>query len=284
MIPETPIELLSSLFPEWESQECAAVALGTVRLFGFLCAIPVFSSRLLPFRMRAAFAGLFVTVVALAAPQTLHSWGSAALAAIPPAGDSAGWVPLLVGETAVGLAMGWSLFLLLGAVRAAAAFLSEQIGFSIGGVMDPSATSGATALLSFHTMLTLFLFVSLDLHHVSLRFLINSLSWLPPGAFMEDALWSELGPAAVAATSGLFEAVLTLALPVTITLLFVSLAQGVLGRVLPELELFALGFPLRIVVGLAVLVVTLPFTVRTTAVFLERALETSGGWVRQWAG
>ena len=285
MIPETPIQLLRILFPEWSSEECAAVALATVRLTGFLCAIPLFSSRLLPLRMRAGFAILFITVVALSAPRTLSSWGASAAMAIPASGETlVAWAPLLVGVASVGLVLGWSLFLLLGAVRAAAAFLSEQIGFSIGGVMDPSTTSGLTALLSFHTTLTLFLFVSLDLHFAALRLFLDSLRWLPPGTFVSDAPWAELGLVVVEASSGLFEAVLTLALPVTVTLLLVSLAQGVLSRALPELELFALGFPLRIFVGLAVLVVTLPFTARTTAMFLERAIEASDGWVRQWAG
>ena len=84
--------------------------------------------------------------------------------------------------------------------------------------------------------------------------------------------------------SGLFEASVRLALPVTVTLLLVTIAMGLLSRAVPEMNVFIIGFALRILVGLWVLVVAVPLLAEAFRVLFERAARQSEAALRALAG
>ncbi len=244
------------------------------RTLGLFLAVPFFSSRLLPFRFRLALAALFV----IALPATLR--GTAAGGAATAAGaaaasfsDPRGALLCLLGEALLGLALGWSGLLVLGAIRGAAALIADQIGLSLGGAVSVAGEDGP-ALRSFHAALGIFIFLALDLHHAFLRSLAESFTWLPPGSLTGDGAASALGMLALSAGSHLFEAALVIAFPVMSVLLLVSVAQGALSRVLGELDFFAFGITLRAAVGLCVVFWTLPRLAGVSQGLLSGALES----------
>jgi flagellar biosynthesis protein FliR len=241
------------------------------RVLGIFLSAPFFSSRLLPMRFRLAFAVLLgLSLISGAA----HPGAMAGTAPVsPPPGDMGGLALLAAGEMFVGFLLGWASLLVMGAVRGAAALLSEAMGLSAVGVLDPSGGDADGPLRTLHGAFALFLFLTLDLHHAALRMVARSFEVLPAGSLAsEGAVWG-MGRLAFSAGGYLFEAGLLMALPVVAALLLVTVAQGALGRVIPELDFFAFGFPLRAIVGLSALLFSLSFLTEACRMFLEAALE-----------
>jgi len=279
-------EALSDLGPEASASAnllLMGVLLASVRLAGFLGSIPAFSSRLLPVRLRLAVAFVLVVSLVATSPRWLEFW-EPSLAHVLSGADGVGsWGLALAAEFVVGWVLGWGVFLLLAAVRAAAMFLSDQIGFSIGGVIDPQAESSDPTLRTFHELLAVFLFVALDMHHAFVALAFESLEALPPGSLLGSAEPFAVGAFLLSSAGELFRLGALLALPVTVTLFLVTVAQAVLGRAFPELELFALGFPLRVLVGVGVLALTLPFWADHLDAMFGRALGVGRQWILEIA-
>lgn len=223
------------------------------RVAGLLVAVPFFSSRLLPLRLRVAFVVLYLLCVP-AVMLRVESHDTFSLS------DPLTVVLTMVGEALVGLCLGWASLLVMGAIRGAAQSLSDQIGLSLGGVMDPlSEGSGQSVLQGFYGSFAVFIFLSLDLHRAFLRGVTESFLSLPPGSFAYEGAVPALGALLLSAGLFLFESALLMAFPLMAVLLLTSLAQGALARVLPELDFFAFGFTVRAAVGLLVVLFSLPF-------------------------
>jgi flagellar biosynthetic protein FliR len=186
---------------------------------------------------------------------------------------SGGICPSVLAELLIGLCLGWTTFLVMGAVRAAATLLSEQIGFSLGGVMDPLAAESEPALRSFQAVLAAYIFLVADMHHVVLRNLADSFALFPAGAVSVGEAWSEVGAFLVSSGFHLFEAAVLLAIPVTVVLLFVSMVHGILSRVIPELEFLVFGFPVRVFVGIGVTALSLQWISPVLQGLFSAALE-----------
>jgi flagellar biosynthetic protein FliR len=247
---------------------------GAARLVGILITVPVFSSRLLPWRLRIAF----LLLVLLSLPGLRPPGGMGAPEAPAPAALSA------VAELFVGAAIGWWALLSLAAARGAAVFLSDQIGFSLGGVMDPLAEEGQHPLRSFHAALAIFIFLAANMHHAFLRLFSESLAILPPGTVGTSGVEALLPRAAALGGAFLLEAAFQIALPVLAVLLLVSVVQGILTRAVPELEFFVFGFPIRAVAGIAAIVATLPAFAALEEGLFRAALEEGRQSLRILAG
>jgi len=277
----------------------AFLALIGSRLLGVFLTVPLFASRLIPFRFRLSMMCLLCLCLPAGLPLSLGlktvgtgtrivleasgSQASDAAASKVLAGPGEALVTL-ASEVAVGACLGAFVLLIMAAVRGAAVLVSEQIGFSLGGVMDPLAEGSEPSLRSFHSLLAVFIFLCLDMHHVCLRYLAESFTVLPPGSLSSTAMTEGLGRFAVGGGKALFEAALLLALPVTAVLFLASLIHGILTRVIPELEFLVFGFPLRSFVGLAVTIVSLPFLARLFQGLYSSALENGRQFVRSLAG
>jgi flagellar biosynthesis protein FliR len=139
-------------------------------------------------------------------------------------------------------------------------------------------TGIATDLLMHVLDVPLIVFFYLLLKPVSyplalLATVAESLTWLPPGSPVGSFLASR-SPVQLGAE--LFSLGLSLALPFMAMLLFVNVAMGIVSRVAPQLNLFAVGFPVTILVGIAMLTVGLPMIEAPLAVQLDRLLVHLG--------
>jgi flagellar biosynthetic protein FliR len=209
------------------------------RFMGMMITVPFFSSRLIPFRLRAAFIGLLVFV--LLGGNTTP--GRDQVATLLQAGAT---VPALVAsEVLVGMAAGWAALLVLAAARAAAILISEQVGFGFGGIVDPSVPQDESVLRAFYGSLAVFVLLAGDVHLRFLRVIAESFAAFPPGALASGGALAGLGRMSLAVGSLFFETALILVFPVTAALFLASVAQGVLTRLFPELETVLFGFLLR---------------------------------------
>ncbi|MGE3401574.1 MAG: flagellar biosynthetic protein FliR [Vicinamibacterales bacterium] len=173
-------------------------------------------------------------------------------------------------EAAIGLAIALVVRALIAGAEFAGHLAGYQIGFSYGATIDPQSGVNNTMLATFYGLLATVGFFAVNGHHAVLRALAASYAALPIGAGQVNVSLV----AGVRDILGLvFVVAVRLAAPVVVVLLIVELALGLISRVSPALSSMVIGAPIRIVVGLLVLALTLPTIPRVTASLVQTALR-----------
>ena len=178
------------------------------------------------------------------------------LGPLPPIDPASGaGLLVLANQVAIGLAMGFAMQLVFTAVEAAGDYAGLQMGIGFAIFYDPQSAGQTPVLGQFLGVLATLVFLALDGHLMIVSVLAESFRTLPVAG---NAL-SAFGWNAVAGFGArIFLAGLFLALPLVVTLLIVNLALGVLTRAAPQLNLFAIGFPVMLAIGLLLLTAALP--------------------------
>jgi flagellar biosynthetic protein FliR len=211
----------------------------SMRMAGLLLLAPPLSSLAVPMMVRAAF------VLGLSAAVWPAQAG--ALSAELPWAKMVGWSVL---EFATGTLMALGVNIGFAAFAIGARILDVQIGFGMGQVLDPSTRRRMPILSAAFMLLAPVLFVAADCHHVMLRAVARGLERFPPGA-----TWSpETASHAVwPLVQGMFTLGLAMVAPVVFCLVLVEIALGVVSRNLPQMNVFILGIPIKVLSGLAAL-------------------------------
>jgi flagellar biosynthetic protein FliR len=170
--------------------------------------------------------------------------------AVPTAANDVSLTLLVAREIVIGLSIAIAVRALIGAAELAGHLSGFQIGFSYAATVDPVSGVRNTVVTSLYGLLALLAFFAINGHHEMLRALALSYTRLPIGAGHIDT--SLL--AAVRQILGLvFTVGARLAAPIIVVLLIVELAIGLIARSAPSLSFMVVGYPLRLIVGLAVL-------------------------------
>ena len=214
------------------------------RILALLAIAPVFNSAGLPARIRL-MAGLAISLaIAPALPQTT---------VIPP-GSWQG-IAVLAQQILIGLTMGLTLRLVFVAVDIAGELIGLQMGLSFATFFDPHSSAQTAVMSSFLGLLTSLLFLAMNGHLLTLSVLAESFTLFPVGT----TPFAANGFRTLLAWSGvMFSAGLLLALPLITALLIANLSLGVLARIAPQLNIFAIGFPVTSLTGFTVLLFSLP--------------------------
>jgi flagellar biosynthesis protein FliR len=230
-----------------------------LRALFLFAALPVMGSRLVPTRVRIGLAAF----VALAAQPSLPESPPVPL-------DSALAVLLVAQQAVIGLALGFAVRVVFTAIEFAGEIIGLQMGLNFAGFFDPLSASTATATSRFFGTLVSWLFVVINGHLLVIMALADSFHAFPigpqPFAFLQATLPHQWG-AEVFATG------LWIALPLVSMLLFVNLVLGAITRVAPQINIFAVGFPLTLGVGLLGLLAVLPALQAPFVMALERLLD-----------
>jgi len=170
-------------------------------------------------------------------------------------------------ETLIGFTIGLVSQLTFGAVQMAGQLAGIQMGVGLSNLIDPQTQEHITSLAQWQNLLALLVFLSIDGHHMLIRAIADSFTVLPLGGGMPQAAGFGI---VLDLAGGLFVVALKIAAPVMVLLLLVNAAMGVLAKLIPQLNVFIVGFPLNVAAGLFVLAASQPFTVRLlTASFGE---------------
>jgi flagellar biosynthetic protein FliR len=162
-------------------------------------------------------------------------------------------------EVMVGFAIGLVAQLTFGAVQMAGQLAGIQMGIGLSNLIDPQTQEHITSLAQWQNLLALLIFLSVDGHHVLIRAVADSFTVLPLGGGLPSAAGFGM---VLDLAGGLFVVALKIAAPVLVLLLLVNAAMGVLAKLIPQLNVFIVGFPLNVAAGLFVLAASQPFTVR----------------------
>lgn len=215
----------------------ASFLLPLFRIAALLMVMPVIGTQLVPVRVRMYLALAFTLVLMPVLP------------AMPQidALSLQGW--LWIGqEVLVGALLGFSLQLFFHAFVVAGQMIAMQMGLGFASMVDPANGISVAVLGQFLLMLVTLLFLSMNGHLVVFEVLAESFVTLPVGSgLLLDHYLAIAGRLGWVLGAGLL-----LALPAITALLVVNIAFGVMTRAAPQLNIFAIGFPLTLVLGLVI--------------------------------
>lgn len=174
----------------------------------------------------------------------------------------------------VGLALGFAIRIVFVGIELAGQLIGLQIGLSFAAFFNPDTSDTENVISNFMSMLVLLMFLAIDGHLMLLSALAETFQLFPV-----DAVGSApIDPLTIVrAGSDLFSVALTICLPILAVMLLVNVVLGVMARVAPQLNLFAVGFPLTVLAGLAALTLFLPTLEGPIRAALQRSLAALPG-------
>lgn len=221
------------------------VLLIALRIAAVFVMTPLFALGGLPARIRLLFvlalSVSLVSALAVTPPVSVHSLG--------------GLVTAAIGELLFGALLAFGLFAAFAAFQLAGRMLDLQMGFGVASLIDPATRAQSPLLGTLLNLIAVAVFFAVDGHLMIIRGLAFSIDHLPPGSTFAAI---DTG-AVVAQFGGMFVYALALAAPVLIVLFLVDVAMAVMARTMPQLNVFIVSMPLKIIVGLFVLVVSIRF-------------------------
>ncbi|MBY0267802.1 MAG: flagellar biosynthetic protein FliR [Burkholderiales bacterium] len=228
------------------------------RVLGLLIAAPIFGNPRFPLRVRLALALIITVVVAPTLPP---------LPQVAP--DSLPGLGIFAQQLLIGLTMGFALRLIFTAVEMAGELIGLQMGLGFAVFYDPQNAGQMPLIGQFLGVLTTLIFLAVNGHLLMLSALAESFRDLPIGDLPGQGTWL----AVAGWGSRIFAAALLLAMPVVAALLTVNLALAALTRAAPQLNVFAIGFPITLAVGFSALLLTLPWLTPVVDGMLRETME-----------
>ena len=230
-----------------------------LRTLALFTSAPVFSSKAVPVRAKIALAFF----VALAAQPSLEGQPVISI------NDATAFGAVLQ-QVGIGLAIGFTIRVVLAAVELAGEVVGFQMGLSFASFFDPTIGGQSSAVARFFGQMALFMFVVMGGHLMVLMTVIQSFI-----AFPVDQNFLQALPQMKIYNLGtdLFAAGLWMSLPMVGMLMFANLALGIVSRVAPQMNIYAIGFPITLTVGLVGMAATLPMLDQPFLVLMGRAMD-----------
>ncbi len=220
-----------------------ALLLPLTRVTAFFLAAPVFSQSAATGRIRIIYAAAICLVIMPALPSSMYN---------PERLFGEPTLLLLLSEILIGVSMGLALQFVAAAVVMAGEQISMAVGIGFAQSFDP--TIGSTPVLSgFLNIFALLIFLTMGGHTVVISMMAESIRVLPPGEFHFDNVLK-----IVEFSKVIFSGAALLAAPILFALMAVNLAVGALSRATPQLNVFAVGFAVNILVGFGLLFLVMP--------------------------
>jgi flagellar biosynthetic protein FliR len=216
----------------------AAAWLPFVRITGAMLTAPLFSAAYVPARARIMLS-VFLTAVILP------------LLPAPPAMNLLGIEMVLVvaNELLIGICLGFIIQLVFDAIILAGQLIAMGMGLGFAMMVDPQRGVQVPVLSQFLLIFTMLLFVAMNGHMDFISLLARSFEYLPIGG---TALSGDQLSVVVMRGAELFTGAIAVAIPAVVALLVVQLSIGVISRAAPTLNLFAVGFPIAMLIGFLV--------------------------------
>ena len=214
------------------------------RVGAIVMLIPGLGEQSIPPRVRLAFALILAFILfPLAAPQA---------AAIPA--SAGGLVGAVIREVLIGLMIGGLLRIFLASLAVAGEAISLQTTLSFAQTANPMQAQPGTSIASFLGVLGITLIFATDLHHLFIGAIARSYTLFPPARGVPIA---DAGQMAVRTFADAFALGVQLAAPVIVFSLVLNIAAGLIGRVMPQFQVFFAVTPLTILIGLSVFALSL---------------------------
>jgi flagellar biosynthetic protein FliR len=234
------------------------------RILALLAAAPPFNNAALSMRVRLT---LGIAIALAITP---------ALPPMPPFEPASGiglWI--LAQQLLIGFSMGFAMRLVFSAIDMAGNLIATQMGLGFATFYDPQNTAQTPVISEFIGLLATLIFMSINGHLLLLATLMQSFTTIPVGPGLPgSSSWLNLANAGVV----VFSSGLLLSLPILVALLITNVALGVLSRAAPQLNLFAVGFPVTLALGFGMLLIGLPYMSAPLQQLFEHGLQSMLGY------
>ena len=215
------------------------------RFAALFIAVPIFSHKNIPMKIKAAMA-FFFTIVFYSSMPPLEI-------AINPATI----ILAILSEFMLGLVVGIILLLAYNVITFAGGMISFMMGFSMASAIDPQTGVSMPIISQFLSLMGLMVLLELDLHHWVLLFVDTSLQKIPLGGFiMSENIFHYV----IGAASNMFLVGLMIAFPIIALSWLADVIFGMLMKTMPQFNLLVIGFPIKIMVAFGVLIATFTST------------------------
>jgi flagellar biosynthesis protein FliR len=213
-----------------------------VRVTAMLSTAPIFSQKQIPREVRFGLGLLLAFVVSRTVP-TIGTLGLGAM------------VVATLAQLFIGLVFGFVAYLIFTGIQFAGEIIDMQMGFAMVNIINPLTSQSVTLIGEFQVALATLLYVTADAHQALLAGIASSFSLVPlPYAAAPLLLFGDI---VRFFTQALF-IVFQIAAPIAIALFLVNVMLGLMTRVAPQINVFVVGLPIQVGVGLLMLVVTMP--------------------------
>jgi flagellar biosynthetic protein FliR len=216
-----------------------------VRMTGLFVIAPIFGRRNIPAYFKIGFS--FFTALILVNTTVIQT--------VKYDDNLLGYAFLVMKEFLIGLSMGYVAYLTYNAIYIAGEIIDKQIGFGVVNVLDPISNIQVPVTSNVYFIVSMLLFLTMNGHHMLIKALFDSFTSLPPGQAVFRAEISD-------SVLGIFGTVLAtgvrIAAPIIATVLILDVALGTISKMVPQMNIFVIGMPLKIIIGLIIIVITIP--------------------------
>ncbi|MNL02655.1 Flagellar biosynthetic protein FliR [compost metagenome] len=237
------------------------------RFSGIFLLAPIFGNAVVPARFRV---GLAVLMAALIYPSAMN-WP------VPTMEGPLDVTFAMASELAIGVTLGFVANCAFFGIQMAGHMIALQMGLGMSMMFDPNTRTQTTELAVLFVLLATVTFLAMDGHHWLLLGVWKSFQAVPLGGF---GLSGGIMEHVLLATTGIFDVALTLMLPVLGVLMLAELALAIMSRIMPQMNVFVAGFPVKIMLGLATLAATLPLLGGYMRIVFDRLSPALTGFFR----
>jgi len=219
----------------------------TVRISAIFFTAPVISSRNFPALAKIAMAFLVAIIVFPVVEKDF---------VIP--GDVVTYGIVVFQQIIMGIIIGFAAYLIFTSIQLAGQIIDLQMGFGIVNVIDPVSNTQVSIIGQFKFVMAILLFMAIDGHHLLFKAIVDSFAMVPLGSVgVTEPTVTKLN----AMFSGVFLLAFKIAGPATIALFLSNVTLGLIARTIPQMNVFIVGLPMNIGIGIAAVMVSLPILV-----------------------
>lgn len=236
------MDLLNLNFAEYESFLFVFSRVAAILLFS-----PILGSAQIPSRFKV---GLALTFSILIFPM---------LQGTQPLPEPKGIFELgiyMAMDATIGLAIAFAVRMIFTAVQVAGTIVDFQMGFGVVNVIDPQTQAQVSITAQFQNILAVLIFLASDAHHMVIGAVVESFRIINPA----EVDFSNVTPEFILSTfAAMFKIAVKISAPIMAILFFLAVGLGLVARTVPQMNVFIVGFPLQIGVGLIMVALAMPF-------------------------
>jgi len=217
-----------------------------LRVTAIVMSLPIFSGNNVPIMFKAGLAlsvaWVLYPMMTLTVPPAMEGWSFLALG--------------VVSEVLLGVGIGLAIRLIMAGVQMAGQIAGYQMGLAIANIMDPATSMQTPILAQAFNLMAMLIFLTINAHHWFFRALVDSFVILPP---FEFSLSASFVGYLMKMAGNMFVIALKIGAPIIVVLILTSVSFGLMARTVPQMNIFIVAMPLKIVVGLLFIVFSLPY-------------------------
>lgn len=178
-----------------------------------------------------------------------------------------GYTAMVIKEFAIGIILGYASYLVFSALYFAGQIIDIQMGFSMSNVLDPMQDSQVSLTGNFIYIIAILFFLLLNGHHILLTALFRSYNVLPIDSFaFNEVLFNNM----LKVFSETFAIGFKISIPILAASLLAEVALGILAKTVPQMNVFVVGMPLKVGVGLLTLIAMIPMFISTMSITFDK--------------